>query len=311
MTCTTLANDAFGRMHARLHAGGAGPRDPGRGRRRAHRCPALKMPLGAVARALLAVAAATALLPEAAHATVSLQVTLDAPTQLQTSVTDRYTVTVNNTGSTSAGNPVMRLPLATGQVALGPLPTGCAEVTEPVQPGQSAVRQLRCTTGTVPARARRVWSFVLRAPANPVTVQHRARVTAGGSPALWSNTVPTAYANYSIPIVPGATWVISSCSNGSAGPIDQNLCPTSAEVTGEVVLAVGGVVDTVEGPIGTWIQNSPLNLIITSASGYGSGTMTLTYSVINSRCLRGPGVTTVPPQPGDPTYYSASKICRL
>lgn len=307
MTCTTLPVDAFGRPHAPVCADAAGlhraqsPRDARTARRSR-----LGTALGAAA--LAAASLGTALLATPAHAAVSLQVTLEAPTQLQLGVVDRYTVTVNNTGSTTAGSPVMRLPLAGNQNAMSPLPTGCAVVTEPIAQGQNAVRHLRCTTSTVPARGKRSWSFVLQAPPAAATVQHKAYISATGSPALWSNTVSTAYANYSVPITPGTTWVISSCYNGSAGPVAWNLCPTSAEMSGEVVLAVGGVVDTVDGPIGTWLQTDPLSLRIDSAPGYGADPMTLQYTVINSRCFRGGGVTS--PTSGSP-IYSASKICRL
>lgn len=303
MTCPTLSLDAFGRTLA-AHRGPAARPAPRRGARTAQRRAPGTLALGAT---LAAAACLTALAAGNAHAAVSLQVTLEAPTQLQLGVVDRYTVTANNTGSTSAGSPVMRLPLATGQVAMQPLPPGCLEMNQPVVPGGPAVRHIRCTTSTVPARGKRSWSFVLQAPAAAATVQHKAYITATGSPALWSNTVSTAYANYSIPITPGTAWVISSCYNGSAGPLDGNLCPTSAEMSGDVVLAVGGVVDTVDGPIGTWLQTDPLSLRIVSAPGYGADPMTLQYTVINSRCFRGGGVTS--PSSGSP-IYSASKICR-
>jgi len=308
MTCPTLPVDAFGHAPGPRRADGATPCSPGAQ-------PALRRPAGhgvagVLRDAALALAALGAVLATGpARAAVSLQVTLEAPTQLHLGVADRYTVTASNTGSTSAGSPVMRLPLATGQLAMLPLPPGCAEVTEPIPPGQNAVRQIRCTTSTVPARGKRSWSFVLQAPAAPATVSHRAHVSATGSPALWSNTVSTAYASYSVPITPGTAWVISSCYNGSAGPVAWNLCPASAEVSGEIVFAVGGVVDSAEGPIGTWLQTDPLSLRIDSAPGYGADPMVLQYTVVNSRCLRGGGVTT--PPPGGTVIYSASKVCRL
>lgn len=305
MTCQTLAAFAAAKRTHDPHPPGHAVRtDPKPRTTLRHRAST-----AALGTALAAAAFGAALATGNAHAAVSLQLTLEAPTELQMGVYDRYTVTLNNSGSTTAGSPVARLPLATGQNVAQPLPPGCSVVNEAIPPSQVAVRQIRCSTSTVPARGRRSWSFVLQAPAAPATVQHRAHASASGSPALWSNTVQTAYGAYSVPVTPGMTWLISSCYNGSAGPLAWNLCSPSAEMSGEVVLAVGGVVDSIDGPIGTWLQTDPLSLRIDSAPGYGSDPMVLQYSVVNSRCLRGAGES-VPP-PGGTKIYTASKICRL
>lgn len=243
----------------------------------------------------------------AAHATPVLQATLDAPTELQKGEVDRYTLTLINTGSSAAGSPVMRLPLATGQDVAGALPTGCALVQEAI-PTLGVVRQVRCTSSTVPARARRAWSFNLRAPLNPATVAHRAYATATSSPALWSNLVQTAYANYNVPITPGGAWLLASC-NSATGPLPYNICLPWAEMRGEVLLAVGGVVDSAEGPIGNWLQTDPRSLRIDTAPSYMPDPMVMSYSAINSRCFRGMGESF--PPPGGTKVYTASKICRI
>lgn len=260
-------------------------------------------------RLLLLAGLALAVTALPTRAQPALQATLSAPAELQLGAHDAYRLTLRNAGSTAASNTTVRLPLPVGLDAMAPLPSGCAVVTETFGT-QAGVRQLRCTLASVPARATRQWSFVLQAPTVPMNVSHRALAGAANvAGSAWSNTVATRYASFSIPIVPGLAWEMASCNNGTSGPVAWNLCPTSAEVVGEVVLAVGGVVDNADGYTGAWLQTDPLSLRLTWAAEPGMDAVVQNYSVINSRCLRGPGESV--PAPGNPKIYLASRICRL
>ncbi|MBL8326278.1 MAG: hypothetical protein JNJ89_15105 [Rubrivivax sp.] len=262
-----------------------------------------------LARLVATAVAALVCTMQPASAQVMLQPSLTAPAELQIGAHDLYRLSLRNAGSTSAVNAVMRLPLASGQQPMLPLPTGCVKVTEAFG-NQASVPQVRCTASSVPARATRSWSFVMQAPALPATVVHQARASANGVASGLSNAVTTTYAAFSIPVLPGTQWEMASCYNGPAGPLAWNLCSPTAEAAGAVTLAVGGVIDTVEGPIGSWLQTDPQSLRVESSPAYtGTDPIVINYTVISSRCLRGGGVS-VPP-PGGTTIYTASRICRL
>jgi len=257
--------------------------------------------------AIAGLALAVTALP--ARAQSVLQATLSAPAELQLGAHDAYRMTLRNGGSTAASNATVRLPLPAGLNAMAPLPSGCNVITDTFGT-QTGVRQLRCVLASVPARATRSWSFVLQAPTMPMNVSHRVLASATNvAGSAWSNTVATRYESFSLPIVPGLAWEMASCNNGTSGPLAWNLCPTSAEIVSEVVLAVGGVVDNAEGYTGAWLQTDPQSLRITWAAEALSDAVVQNYSVVNSRCLRGPGET-VPTQ-GNPKVYLASRICRL
>lgn len=259
---------------------------------------------------LLAIAGlALAVTATPARAQSVLQATLSAPAELHLGAHDAYRMTLRNGGSTAASNTTVRLPLPAGLNAMAPLPSGCSVTTDAFGT-QTGVRQLRCVLASVPARATRSWSFVLQAPTMPMNVSHRMLASATNvAGSAWSNTVATRYDSFSIPIVPGLAWEMASCNNGTSGPLAWNLCPTSAEIVSEVVLAVGGVVDNAEGYTGAWLQTDPQSLRITWAAEALSPGAVQNYGVINSRCLRGPGETV--PMQGNPKVYLASRICRL
>jgi uncharacterized repeat protein (TIGR01451 family) len=241
----------------------------------------------------------------ASMAAASLVPTLSAPTELQLGEYAVFRLSVKNNAGTAAAGVVLRMPLPVGMTPQAPLPTACAVVTEAYLSVQN-VRQLRCSPGTVPARATRAYSVVIQAPALPQGVAHQMVATATGlTPSVVAYPM-TQYQNFDIPIAGGSLWEIRSCANGSAGPIAYNICPASAEVVGEIELQTGGGVLGDDGSTGVWMQNNP-HVARIDWTDYGSGAFITTLSVIDSKCLRGPGVS-VPP-PGQPTWYAATKIC--
>lgn len=260
------------------------------------------------AAAALALSAAAALAATPALAMPLLQATLAAPAELHLGAHDAWRMTLRNVGSTAAGSTTLRMALPVGINAVTPLPGGCAVVTEALG-AKASVRQMRCTLSMVPARATRSFAFVLKAPTVPMIVPHQIHASASNVVGVaLSNTVHTDYRAYSVPVTPGTVWEMASCNNGNAGPLAWNLCPASAEIVSEVTLAVGGVIDNADGFPGTWLQTDPLSLRLDWAADSGIDAVVQNYSVINSRCLRGPGES-VPPPGGTKTYF-ASRICR-
>lgn len=240
----------------------------------------------------------------ASLAAVSLVPTLSAPTELQLNEYAVFRLSVKNNANTSATGVVLRMPLPVGMTPQAPLPTACSVVTEAYQSSQN-VRQLRCSPGTVPARATRAYSVVIQAPALPQGIAHQLVATATGlTPSVVAYPM-TQYQHYDIPIVGGSLWEIRSCGSGT-GPIAYDICPTSSEEVGEVELQTGGGVLGSDGSTGVWIQNNP-HVARIDWTDTGSGAFVTNLSVISSKCFRGPGVS-VPP-PGQPLWYAANKIC--
>jgi uncharacterized repeat protein (TIGR01451 family) len=253
-------------------------------------------------RTLLAALAAT--LAGSSLAAVSLVPTLSAPTELQLGEYAAFRLSVKNNANTSANGVVLRLPLPVGMTPQAPLPTACAVVAEAFLSYQN-VRQLRCSPGTVPARATRAYSVVIQAPALPAGIAHQMVATATGlTPSIVAYPT-TQYQNFDIPIAGGSLWEIRSCGSGT-GPIAYNICPASSEVVDEVELQTGGGVLGGDGSTGTWIQTNP-HVARIDWTDTGSGGFVTDLSVISSRCFRGPGLS-VPP-PGQPVWYAATKLC--
>jgi uncharacterized repeat protein (TIGR01451 family) len=233
-------------------------------------------------------------------AAVSLVPTLSAPTELQLGEYAAFRLSVKNNANTSATGVVLRLPLPVGMNAQAPLPTACSVVTEAYLSSQN-VRQLKCTPGTVPARATRAYSVVIQAPALPQGIAHQMAATATGLTPSVVGYPTTQYQNYDIPIVGGSLWEIRSCGSG-VGPIAFNICPTSSEVVDEIELQVGGGVIGGDGSTGMWTQANP-HVAHIDWTELGSIIFTTNLSAINSRCFRGPGSNT------GQTWWSASTIC--
>jgi uncharacterized repeat protein (TIGR01451 family) len=242
----------------------------------------------------------------------ALVLTLTAPAELQLGQADVYRLSVRNSGLQAAANVFVRMALPPGMTTRGLPLSPCAEVSD-VYGNASGVRQVRCGPFSLAARKVRDFSITLVAPAMPQTVGHTLLAAATNAPPASTPAWPTVYANFSAQVVPGSTWVISRCSNGAAGPLADNICPAGSAMSSNVLLDVGGALVDLEGqePGYTWVQNNAQVLRIeTRAASTQVLEFVNLFGVINSRCLRGPGES-VPLLVGDPTIYSAAKICRL
>jgi uncharacterized repeat protein (TIGR01451 family) len=251
--------------------------------------------------ALLAVACGNA------SAQANLVPTGVAPTELQLGEHAVFTLAISNIGNVAASGVVLRMPLPAGLDIQGPPNAYCGVATEQFLglPGQT--RQIKCNVGNVSARRSKSFSMVVKAPMLPMlNVQHRVLATATNAPARQSAVIVANYQHFDVPITPGQTWEMKSCNNGTAGPLAYSICPPHSEVGGEIVLAAGGYLSDTDGqvaPTDRWLQTSPHVLRIDWSGGFTN------FSAIDSKCLRGPGQTL--PQPGQPVYYLASKICKL
>lgn len=246
------------------------------------------------------VAAVAATLAGSSLAAVSLVPTLSAPSELQLGGYATFTLSVKNNANASANGVVLRMPLPPGMTVQTPMPTACAVVTEAFLTYQN-VQQLRCSPGSVPARATRSYGVVIQAPALPQAIAHQLVATATGlTPSVVAYPL-TQYQNYNIPIAGGSLWEIRSCGGSSAIP--YSICPASSEVVDEITLQTGGGVIGGDGSTGAWLQNDPQTARIEWVDG-STGFVT-SLSVINSKCFRGPGIT----NPGQPVWHAASKIC--
>lgn len=254
-------------------------------------------------RLLLASLAATA--SGASMAASTLATTLSAPTELQLAQYESYRLSVKNNGAVSATGVMLTLPLPAG--ALVPaVPPGCTFVT-------AAVTELRCSPGTVPARATRSYNVVIKAPIQQTLgFSHRISATATGMTAVFSNTVVTDYRHFDIVVVgsPTTLWEIRSCAGG-ATPVAYAICPPTSEVVGDAhLLADGSLEDLYSGVPGRWLQPSQHTLRWEGdeVPGWQDAFVT-NMEAINSKCFRGQGATQ--PAPGSTTavWHTASKIC--
>jgi uncharacterized repeat protein (TIGR01451 family) len=267
----------------------------------------LPLPRRPLTSTRLLLAAALAVASGAATASPTLQPSGVAPTELQLGEYAVFTLAINNTGTIAASGVVLRMPLPAGLDLQGPPHPTCSLFTGqfPGLPGQT--RQIRCNVGNVSARRSKSFSLVVKAPTMPMlNVPHSVLATATNAATRQSPVILANYQHYDVPITPGLTWEMKSCNNGTAGPLAYSICPPHSEVGGEIVLAAGGYLTDADGQVGPterWLQTSPHVLRIDWSGGYTN------FSAIDSKCLRGPGQTL--PQPGQPVYYLASKICRL
>lgn len=242
----------------------------------------------------------------------TLAPTLTAPAELQLGQAEVYRLSVRNSGAQTATNVVLRMSLPVGMATRGLPLSPCAEVND-VYGNTTGVRQVRCGPFSLAARKVRDFSITLVAPAMPQTVSHTLLAAAANAAPASTAALPTAYANFGAQVVPGSTWVISRCSNGGAGPLADNICPPGSAMSSNVVLDVGGALVDLDGqePGYTWVQNNPQVLRIDTHSVTTNALEFVNhFSVINSRCLRGPGES-VPMLVGDPKVYTAARICRL
>lgn len=271
---------------------------------------------------LAAAVLATAPLAATANPT-ALPTTLVAPAELQLGQYDLYRVTVRNPSVYPATGVLLRLGIGPNVQLAPEQPPNCTIVAnQPLVPGGPNQRQVRCVLATLPANTTWVWDFFLRgaATAAPFTRVHQAAVTAGNvatGPQL-SATATTSYQDFSLPVVPGSTWVGESCWNDNGAAVPYGICtkPASQNLQGSFRLMANGVVDATASPhlgigtLATWSQPANHKRVNYSEPGdpaWGYTHATAVLRIINSRCFRGEGQTH--PTPGNPVSYNGFKIC--
>lgn len=252
--------------------------------------------------AIAAIAAIAATLSSTSMAAVTLVPKLTAPTELQLGEYAAYTLTLTNTGSEAANNAVLRLQLVGDMQVQQPLPDGCDEVVENYN-GSPGVRQLRCVTAVPAFNKVRSFTAIIKAPTvqPSAPVVHNTFATADFATPVLSAPVVVDYRNFLIPITPNTIWEYRACSNGTAGPLAYDMCPTSGEAISKLNLQAGGSLlvsrktsATTWGAwvaqMGTWLQTDPAMVQINWYPGR-TNEATVNLHPISSRCFRGRGLS--------------------
>ena len=260
-------------------------------------------------------AAVAAAASSASMATVTLVPRLTAPAEMQLGEYAEYTLAVTNTGNEWANNTVLRMELIAGMDAQLPLPDGCDEVTEALA-GQAGVRQLRCATAVPAFNKSRSFTVIMKAPPNaPLSATtHKLYATADFAAAPAPFSVTTLYSSFHIPITPNTLWEYRACSNGTAGPLAYDMCPSSSEAISKLNLQTGGSLlasrktgTTTWGAwvanLGTWLQTDPDTAQLRWYPGKANEA-TVNLHPINSNCFRGRGTSLAG------TFITA-KLCKL